>query len=285
MLLQEIKNIFHKELGPLYQKEEIDTFFHRSTTHFLGLERFALVLRPNLVVSKEEEQPLFETLTRLQNEEPLQYILGETEFMDCTITVNPDVLIPRPETEELVEWVVGHFEKNPSKIQLLDMGTGSGCIAIALSKLLPHATVTGLDISTEAIKMAEKNAVINQATVSFKEADMLHPELDLETKFDGIISNPPYVRELEKKQMANNVTKYEPAQALFVPDANPLVFYEAIAHFGQKHLKPNGNVFLEINQYLGERTKQLFVDKNFTKIELKKDIFGNDRMLSATWEG
>ncbi len=285
MLLKEIKNIFHKELGALYQKEEVDTFFHTAVTHFLGLERFVLVLRPGLVLTKEEEYPLFETLARLQKEEPLQYILGETEFMDFTITVNPDVLIPRPETEELVEWMVSQYEKEPSKIQLLDMGTGSGCIAIALSKLLPNAMVTALDISSKAITTAKKNANLNEAPVVFKEADMLSPDLDLDTKFDGIVSNPPYVREQEKRQMANNVNKYEPHQALFVTDGNPLVFYEAIAHFAQNHLKPNGNVFLEINQYLGEQTKQLFVDKNFTQIELKKDIFGNDRMLSARWEG
>jgi len=281
MLLKEIKSIFEQELSGLYPKNEIVAFFHLTVGHFLNLEKFALALQPDLTVAKEEEQLLFETLARLKNEEPIQYILGETEFLDFRIMVNQDVLIPRPETEELVQWIVGKCSQNHSGLKILDVGTGSGCIAIALAKLLPNAEVTALDISKAALKIACKNAQNNNAKIHFLKADILEVGVGLDDVFDIIVSNPPYVRELEKGEMSNTVKEHEPSKALFVPDNDALLFYRALAGFGKKHLVESGELFLEINQYLAKETKQLFVDKNFKDIDLKKDIFGNYRMLSA----
>lgn len=281
MLLKEIKSIFEKELSHSYCKEEVLAFFYLSIEHFLNLERFVLALQPDMVLTKEEEQPLFETLSRLKKEEPIQYILGETEFLDFKIRVNKNVLVPRPETEELVQWIVSSYEQYNTGIKVLDVGTGSGCIAIALAKLLPRAVVKALDNSKSALEVAKHNADMQNADVTFLQADILDSSEMLNEKFDIIVSNPPYVRELEKKEMSKNVKHYEPKGALFVPDENPLLFYKALATIGRKHLNHNGALFLEINQYLAKETMQLFVDKNYKDIELKKDIFGNDRMLLA----
>ena len=281
MLLKEIKSIFEQELSNLYPKDEVFTFFYLAIGHFLHLERFVLALQPDMVLTKEEARPLFETLARLKSEEPIQYILGETEFMGFTIRVNNSVLIPRPETEELVQWIISVYGKNKAGPKVLDIGTGSGCIAIALSKLLPRAEVKALDNSLAALDVAKENAHNLKADITFFPADILDSNFMLNERFDIIVSNPPYVRALEKKHMANNVKKYEPQEALFVPDGNALLFYEALGNFGQQHLNKNGTLFLEINQYLAKETRQLFVDKKYKDIELKKDIFGNDRMLLA----
>ncbi|WP_350285539.1 peptide chain release factor N(5)-glutamine methyltransferase [uncultured Croceitalea sp.] len=287
MLLAEIKNIYHNELVELYPKTEIDSFFYSTIEHFLQLERFALVIQPQLTLTKSEEQPLFETLSRLKQEEPLQYILGEIYFMDFKLKVNEHTLIPRPETEELISWVLETSQNKNTipttyaneSLKVLDIGTGSGCIAIALAKALPHAHVTAIDISNEALQLAQENARLNTVKVNFVQADILAITKIEWTEFDIIISNPPYVRELEKPKMNNNVKLYEPPTALFVPDTNPLLFYEAIANFAGSALKNEGQLYLEINQYLGKETKSLFAAHNFTAIELKKDIFENQRML------
>lgn len=295
MLLQEIKTIFHKELDDIYPKEEVDAFFYRCIEHYLGLERFVLVVRPNTTVTKEEEQSLFEALTQLKQERPLQYILGTAHFMDMEFAVNEDVLIPRPETEELVQWIIDDVESQTSdigyqmsenehrisEIRILDIGTGSGCIAIALAKNIPNAKVYALDISEKALKVARKNAEANSVDVTFFKQSILEPGLDLELNFDIIVSNPPYVRELEKKEMKKNVADHEPHLALFVPDDDPLLFYRAIAHFASRNLSKNGGLYLEINQYLGAETQSLLKAHNFSEIELRKDIFGNNRMIKA----
>ncbi|KAB5491925.1 peptide chain release factor N(5)-glutamine methyltransferase [Flagellimonas hadalis] len=302
MLLKEIKNIFHKELGKTYPKEEIDSFFYRCIEHYLKLERFVLAIQPELTLTKEEEQPLFEALSQLKQERPLQYILGTAHFMDLELHVNEAVLIPRPETEELVQWILedvasrksevesrkseaGNMDFYPSPLTILDIGTGSGCIAIALAKHLPHAKVYALDVSEKALEVARENARLNQVDITFQKNDILapelEPELELKLDFDIIVSNPPYVRELEKEGMKNNVKDHEPSLALFVSDGDPLVFYSAIAQFGRTRLKEGGGLYLEINQYLGEETKALLKAHNFSEIELRKDIFGNDRMLKA----
>ncbi|WP_108422913.1 peptide chain release factor N(5)-glutamine methyltransferase [Flagellimonas amoyensis] len=297
MLLKEIKNIFHDELGKTYPKEEIDSFFYRCIEHYLKLERFILAIQPELVLTKEEEQPLFEALSQLKQEMPLQYILGTAHFMDLELHVNGAVLIPRPETEELVEWILEDCQTkkknldaersrsvisttlNDHSLRILDIGTGSGCIAIALAKHLPHAKVYAVDVSERALEVARENARLNQVDITFLKNDILAPELELE--LDIIVSNPPYVRELEKEEMKNNVKDHEPSLALFVSDGDPLVFYRAIAQFGRTRLKEGGSLYLEINQYLGEETKALLKAHNFSEIELRKDIFGNDRMLKA----
>ncbi|UII75583.1 peptide chain release factor N(5)-glutamine methyltransferase [Flagellimonas sp. HMM57] len=312
MLLKEIKTIFHKELDKLYPNEEVDAFFYQLIEHYLQLERFVLVLQPNVSITKEEEQPLFEALAQLKLEKPLQYILGTAYFMDMEFKVNEHVLIPRPETEELVEWIIldnsqDAEQSNPDAersrsvistklndrksdllnddqgLKILDIGTGSGCIAIALAKKLPNAKVFAIDISEKALEVATQNAQLNEVEVTFIKADILNFELELELnfEFDIIVSNPPYVRELEKEHIKKNVKDYEPNLALFVPDEDALLFYRAITKFTQRYLSKTGSIYLEINQYLGEETKLLLEAHNFSEIELRKDIFGNDRMLKG----
>lgn len=288
MLLKEIKDIFHKELGEIYPKEEIDSFFYSCIEHYLKLERFILAIQPGITLTKEEEQPLFEALSELKLEKPLQYILGTAHFMDLELQVNENVLIPRPETEELVQWILLDTEqsgrviersRNDRSLQILDIGTGSGCIAIALAKHLPNVKVFALDVSEGALNMARKNAVSNGVDITFLHEDILNTELELD--FDVIVSNPPYVRELEKNEIQKNVKDFEPDTALFVPDEDSLLFYRAIIDFAENHLSEKGKLYFEINQYLGEETKALFHARNFSEIELRKDMFGNDRMLKA----
>ena len=280
MLLREIKNIYHSELDAIYPKEEVDSFFYLAIEHYFDLERFVLALQPNLALSKDEEQPLFEVLHKLCLEIPIQYILGSAHFMDMDFTVNENVLIPRPETEELVRWVLADLEMYENKeISILDIGTGSGCIAISLAKNIPRAKVYGLDISKKALAVAKENAVMNKVEVVFVEADILEIET-FNKKVDIIVSNPPYIRMLEKNRMKPNVIQNEPGSALFVPDDDPLVFYRKIIEYAKKNLKPDGRLYLEINQYLGKATKAL-LENDFTKVELRKDLYGNDRMLKG----
>ncbi|WP_420602055.1 peptide chain release factor N(5)-glutamine methyltransferase [Flagellimonas sp.] len=291
MLLREIKTIFHKELDGIYPTEEVDTFFYWTIEHYLKLERFVLVLQPNLTLTKEEEQPLFETLAQLKQEKPIQYILSNAHFMDLEFQVNEHVLIPRPETEELVQWILDYCQgeqchpersrRSSRDLNILDIGTGSGCIAIALAKNLPNAKVYAVDVSEKALDVAKQNAALNEVDVTFLQKDILDPGFEPESKFDIIVSNPPYVRELEKSEMKKNVRDYEPDLALFVPDNNALVFYEAITKFASDNLKTNGSLFFEINQYLGDKTQALLEAHNFLEIELRKDLFGNDRMLKG----
>lgn len=285
MLLKEIKNIFHKELDDSYPKEEVDSFFYRLIEHYLGLERFVLAMQPNLTISKEKEQPLFEALAQLRSQRPVQYIIGKARFMDMDFSVDENVLIPRPETEELVRWIVEEaqntkYEVRNGKRTILDIGTGSGCIAVSLAKNLPDAQVFALDISEKALEVAKQNALDNNVAIRFIKADILNFDY-LDIKFDVIVSNPPYVREQEKKKMHKNVKDYEPGLALFVSDENPLKFYDAIAGSAQKILKENGTLYLEINQYLAKETEQLLRNHNFSEIELRKDMFGNDRMMKC----
>ena len=282
MLLKEIKNIYHLELDPLFPKEEVDSFFYLVIDHYLGLERFVLAMQPNFVVSKDNEEPLFYALSQLKQERPIQYILGKAHFCDLEFGVDENVLIPRPETEELVYWILNEVQQGTRQegLKILDIGTGSGCIAISLAKNLPNAKVYALDISKKALQIAQQNAVDNEVDIVFLEADILSME-GYKDKFDVIVSNPPYVRELEKKEMKNNVLEHEPGLALFVSDGDPLIFYKKITLFALNHLKTGGMLFFEINQYLGEEMKQLLEAGNFSEIELRKDMFGNDRMLKA----
>jgi release factor glutamine methyltransferase len=235
-------------------------------------------------------------LKRLKNEEPIQYIIGATEFYGFPFLVDKSTLIPRPETEELVEWILLETAKLQSdqvlkSLQILDIGTGSGCIPISLAKNLPAATISAIDISADALKIAIKNATLNKVKVDFIEGNVL----DLyafneilkqkpynQVKFDIIVSNPPYVRELEKIEIQNNVLLNEPHLALFVSDENPLLFYDKIADIAKQHLSKNGLLFFEINQYLGEETIKILAEKGFKNIKLRKDLFGNDRMIKAT---
>lgn len=289
MILKEIQNIYHKELDDIYGKEEVDSFFYILTDEFLGMTRLALSLQPNFTITKEEEQPLFEALSKLKREEPIQYILGKTEFLGLSFKVNKHTLIPRPETEELVSWVIYQQTKSNKQLNILDIGTGSGCIAIALSKNIPNAKVFALDVSSEALIVAKENASENKVDVEFIQLDILNKDSwnsvskfrDGILNFDIIVSNPPYVRNMEKADMKNNVLKFEPEFALFVEDNDPFIFYRNIAKFAVRYLSKEGQLFFEINQYLGKEMFQLLEDFNFKHVELKKDLFGKDRMIKG----
>jgi len=266
-----------KELTGLYPKTEVQGFVRLIFWHVLQLSYTDLVLRRNQKLEKSSQKRIEAIVERLKKFEPIQYILGETEFFGLKLTVNPSVLIPRPETEELVQWITTTVEDE--KLSVVDIGTGSGCIALALKKELKNAVVTGVDISAESIRTASKNAEQNQLDVTFKQADILQWEKEKWEPVDLIVSNPPYVRELEKAAMHANVLQYEPENALFVSNTNPLVYYQSIAVFANRYLKANSWLFFEINENLGEELVSLLAAIGFGAIEIKKDINGKNRML------
>jgi len=291
VLLKDLQQIFHKELDAVYGKDEVNSFFFLSMEQFLNVPRFQMAIQPEFTITKSETDIFFKTLEALKQQKPIQYILGETEFYGLTFKVNENVLIPRPETEELVALIVANTQNlilNSKPITILDIGTGSGCIAISLAKSLPNAEVYALDVSKEALKVAKLNAELNNVEISFIEADILNKStwnLELNNlKFNAIVSNPPYVRNLEKAEIKSNVLDNEPHLALFVSDNNPLQFYKAISDFAVNNLKPDGNLYFEINQYLGEETKALLENSHYKNVELYKDLNGNYRMLKGRKE-
>lgn len=281
MKLREIREIYHRELDDLYPREEVNSFFYLLLEEFFGLNRFALVLDPERGVSKTEEQPLFEALARLRREYPIQYILGKTEFMDMEFQVDEGVLIPRPETEELVRWVLEERKGREKGVSVLDIGTGSGCIAVSLAANWPQARVTALDISRAALVIAQKNAKANGTAVTFIRADILK-ESQFDEKWDIIVSNPPYVRVSEKSGMPNNVRLYEPASALFVPDESPLLYFERIIRLAEGNLKSGGSLYFEISEFLGTEVRMLLENAKFSEITPRKDSYGKDRFLKGT---
>ncbi|WP_299017811.1 peptide chain release factor N(5)-glutamine methyltransferase [uncultured Polaribacter sp.] len=298
MTLKDFKLFFTDALVSIYPKTEIDAFFFILIEEKLQLQRIDTVLKPDFLIADEQLNSLKEIIEKLKKEEPIQHILGNTEFYGLPFLVNKNTLIPRPETEELVDWVLNKVQKlnrkKEKKLAILDIGTGTGCIPISLAKNLKNVQISAIDISTEALKVAEKNAKLNEVEVTFIEADILSTEnlnnLSVQAKpkttsnqqFDIIISNPPYVRELEKVAIKNNVLENEPHLALFVADNNPLIFYDKIADLAKLHLAKNGFLFFEINQYLGKETITMLQQKGFTNITLKKDFAGNDRMIKAS---
>ncbi|WP_179020007.1 peptide chain release factor N(5)-glutamine methyltransferase [Winogradskyella forsetii] len=287
MLLKDLQNIFHKELDAIYGKDEVNSFFYLCTEHYLNVPRIQLTLEPEFTIAKPETDTFFTVLEELKQQKPIQYILRETEFYGLPFKVNEHVLIPRPETEELVDLIIKcHSERSEeSQIKILDIGTGSGCIAISLAKNLPNAEIFALDVSKEALKVAKENAELNKVKITFIEADILNESawnlVFKNLEFDIVVSNPPYVRELERQEIKPNVLENEPHLALFVEDDNPLVFYKAITKLAKKNLKENGQLYFEINQYLGIETKQLLIDTDFKNVELLKDLNGNDRMIKG----
>jgi len=280
MRLKDIQNIFHGALDSMYGKEEVDSFFFILIDSYYGVSRVQLAMDSNYAIDGSEK--ILNALELLKQQKPIQYIIGETEFYGLPFKVNESVLIPRPETEELVEWVLKQADSN-KPINVLDIGTGSGCIAISLAKNLPNAKVYALDVSAKALKIAKQNADLNDVKVAFVEVDILkagNGGLETDVKFDIIVSNPPYVREQEKDMMKPNVLENEPHLALFVKDENPLLFYEAITQFASNNLTTEGQLFFEINEYLGNAMIDLLND-NFRNIELKQDIFKKDRMIKG----
>ncbi|MCG1037153.1 peptide chain release factor N(5)-glutamine methyltransferase [Polaribacter sargassicola] len=285
MTLKDFRIFFNDALSNFYPKTEIDSFFFILINDKLNLQRIDTVLKPDFLITDEILSELKNIINRLKKEEPIQYILGNTEFYSLPFLVNKNTLIPRPETEELVEWIIFEVEKlqktNLEKLAILDIGTGTGCIPIALAKNLNAVTISAIDVSIEALKIAKQNATLNKVDINFIEKDILKTT-ELPQQFNVIISNPPYVRELEKVEIKNNVLQNEPHLALFVDDDNPLIFYSKIADLAKNHLTKNGILFFEINQYLGKETVEMLEQKGFKNINLKKDLFGNDRMIKAS---
>lgn len=280
MTISEIKQQFINELSSLYPNEEIQSFFYLLTESHLNMNKVDIALNHNFNLTEVNQNYFQKALIQLKKETPIQYIIGETEFYGLQFKVNVNVLIPRPETEELVEWILNSVDKN-KKIKILDIGTGSGCIAISLAKNLPNAIVYALDVSAKALEITKQNAEINNVQIVFLQQNILASE-KLAENYDIIVSNPPYVRELEKQEIKPNVLENEPHLALFVEDENPLIFYKKIAELAKNSLNKNGLLFFEINQYLGKETVDLLNSKGFKNIELKKDFFQNDRMIKAS---
>ena len=269
------------ELNGLYPETEIRSLCQLIIEKLTGFSRTEIIVNKNTHFSEIQRQEIETFIEKLKLFVPIQYILGETEFYGLTFKVNESVLIPRPETEELVDWIRNDNDRN-AKIQILDIGTGSGCIAVSLKHEFPNATIEAFDISDEALETAQGNANGNKLEVNFSNVDILNaPEFD--KKWDIIVSNPPYVLENEKAKMHPNVLEYEPHLALFVPDNDPLLFYNCIAQFAVKNLNPNGKLYFEINRQYGNGIIELLSKKSFVEIELRKDISGNERMVKAVY--
>ncbi len=280
MLLREFRNDFRESLSSIYDSQEVDSFFYLILDNFYQMSRVDLALKPEFEIEESEVAKWRDIVAQLQQQKPLQYILGETEFFGLPFTVTSAVLIPRPETEELVDWILKNNSNNSEQLRILDIGTGSGCIPITLAKNLNNAKVEAIDISKEALKVAENNAIKNFVKVKFVEMDILKAD-KLSKTYDIIVSNPPYVRALEKQEMLKNVLDYEPHIALFVEDEDPLLFYVKITQLASKSLSEEGQLYFEINQYLGQRMIELLKEYKFRDIELRQDIYGNDRMIFA----
>ena len=283
MKIKEYRTQFIQELAPIYDVGEAENFFYLILEEKHKLKRIDLALQPDLVFSDDEIVVWNLILKQLKQEIPVQYLLGKTSFYGLEFEVNANVLIPRSETEELVDWILKSQKSKveSQKIRILDIGTGSGCIAIALAKNLPNATVFAIDVSENALATAKINAENYSVNVTFINQNILETE-DLQQQFDIIVSNPPYVRHLEKEEIKKNVLDNEPHLALFVADNAALVFYKKIAELAQKNLSENGQLYFEINQYLGKETIDLLQKMNFATTELRKDIYGNDRMTKAS---
>ncbi|MFV5702814.1 peptide chain release factor N(5)-glutamine methyltransferase [Flavobacterium sp. XS2P12] len=282
MKIKEYRTQFIYALTPIYDADEAESFFYLILEEKKQLKRIDLALHPDLVFSEEEISVWNSILEQLLQEIPIQYLLGKTSFYGLDFEVNENVLIPRPETEELVEWVLSNnlIIQESKNLKILDIGTGSGCIAISLAKNIPNAKVFAIDVSENALATARKNAAINEVNVTFINQNILETE-DLKQEFDIIVSNPPYVRNLEKEEIKKNVLENEPHLALFVEDNDALIFYKKIAELAQKNLVPNGQLYFEINQYLGKEMMELLEKMDFATIKLRKDIYGNDRMMKA----
>ncbi|OHT45234.1 peptide chain release factor N(5)-glutamine methyltransferase [Flavobacterium tructae] len=283
MKIKQYRTQFIKDLSPFYDAYEAESFFYLILEDKHQLRQIDLALNHELAFSEDDFLIWDFLVLQLKKEVPIQYLLGKTHFYGLDFEVNENVLIPRPETEELVEWIVNDNSggTKSKKIKILDIGTGSGCIAISLAKNLPHAEVYAIDVSKKAIATAKRNAVRNKVEVTFMLQDILETE-ELKHNFDVIVSNPPYVRNLEKEEIKKNVLDYEPHLALFVDDNDALIFYRKIAELARENLLQNGQLYFEINQYLGKEMIDLLEKMNFNNIELKKDIYDNDRMIKGT---
>lgn len=282
--VRDCRKYYAGELEKLYGSDEANALIMILLEHYFGIDKVKIALNPELRLSESELLTLHFAVKELLKNKPVQYVTGETEFCGMRFAVNENVLIPRPETEEMVKMITNSVDtRRATSIpnSILDIGTGSGCIAISLAKLLKNSLVTAVDVSEKALEVANKNAEANSAPVTFIKDDILNPQNPdlLNGQFDIIVSNPPYVCESEKSEMRANVLDYEPSTALFVSDHDPLVFYRKILEFAQKSLKPNGEVWFEINEKYGEEMQNLCFEKGFKNVEIIKDFRERDRIV------
>ena len=282
MIVRTLKIWFTETLSELYPSEEIQSFFSILSEKYLGMSRLDLTLNSEMILSEAVSEKYIEALKRLRTHEPIQYIIGETEFYGLRFKVDRHTLIPRPETEELVDWIFTESKtQQPMPCKILDIGTGSGCIAISLSKNILGSSVSAIDFSEEALDVDKQNALLNNEDIDFIKMDILKA-LELPAQYDVIVSNPPYVRNIEKEKMQPNVLNFEPDSALYVSDEHPLIFYKKIASLAKNHLAANGLLYFEINEYFSEDMVSMLNGFNFKDITVKKDFFGKDRMIKCT---
>ena len=285
-LVKDIRNYYCEQLCSIYDKDEANAMILILFEHYFNISRVKMALEPGLRLSESEMLTFHFAVKDLLKNKPLQYIIGETEFCDLKFKVNESTLIPRPETSELVTKIVnGQQTTDNRQISILDIGTGSGCIAISLAKHIAGSKVYAIDISEKALEVAKGNAISNNVDVTFIHDDILSLRNNIDTKFDIIVSNPPYVRELEKAEMRDNVLNWEPHTALFVSDNDPLIFYRTILEFAKTHLNENGEVWFEINEYLGKEMTELCKAMGFSDVEIHKDFRGKERVISARSQG
>lgn len=280
MSLNDIKQTLKKQLADQYESIELNPILSILTEHITGWDQLQQVLNKETELNETQILAFEKAAAELKAGKPIQYVIGKAWFMGEAYSVNEHVLIPRPETEELVDWILEYAEIKGTSLRILDIGTGSGCIAIALKKALPNSNVSAIDISTNALKVAAENASILNAAIEFVPLDILNTAF-LPDQYDVIVSNPPYIPMHEMENMEMQVTSQEPNIALFVPDEDPLVFYKAIARLAKLHLKPNGQLFFEIHFDQGEAMVNLLDEMNF-HAELREDLFGKDRMIRAS---
>lgn len=281
-MVRDCRRYYASQLESIYSSDEANALIMILLEHYFDINRVKIALDPDLRLSESELLTLHFAIKELLKNRPVQYIIGETEFCGMPFFVNENVLIPRPETEEMVRLLaVGHW---PLAVKILDIGTGSGCIAISLAKLIPNSDVTAIDVSEKALEVAKKNAETNGVNVHFVLDDILNPHVKTHGRasqqFDIIVSNPPYVCESEKSEMRPNVLEHEPSTALFVSDNDPLIFYSKILEFALKTLKPDGVIWFEINERFGNNMTDLCHIKGFKNVEVFKDFRGKDRFMA-----
>ena len=292
MTIEEARKKIIKSLRKIYEEDEAKNISELLLEHITNLSSTKQIAKKNEALSASQCEFLDQSIECLHQHEPIQYITHEAWFAGMKFYVDKNVLIPRPETEELAEWVIKEVKNKNSpsagragKFRILDIGTGSGCIAVALKNNLPNAEVWACDISEEALNVARINADSLNATIDFVPLDFLDKEQRKQLPhIDIIVSNPPYVLQKDKNEMRKNVTDHEPAIALFVPDEDPLIFYSAIADFGREKLNDKGNIYVEIHENLGEPVKNLFQVKGYNSIGIKRDLQGKERMIKINLE-
>ncbi len=286
MTIEQAYNDFLGSINNVYEKREaenITDWIFENVTNLKRLERNA---DKNVELNFAQEEKLKKYLEEIKNHKPVQYVLQEAWFYKKKFFVNEHVLIPRPETEELVNWIVNdtqtsEHENHPRKLQILDIGTGSGCIAISINKELKHANVFAIDVSDDALKVAQRNANNLDANINFSRINFLDKkEWESLNMFDIIVSNPPYIPKVEKEKLAKNVTDFEPGIALFVPDNDPFIFYKKISVFAKSHLKTDGKIYVEVHEDYAKKIKDIFEESGFISV-IKSDIYGKERMVSA----